>query len=456
MTTPATLDGDEVAAATDAEDAEPDDDVVIEATGLTKEYGERVAVNDLDLEVRRGEIFGLLGPNGAGKTTTVLMLLGLTEPTAGEVRVAGFDPRRDPLQVKRRVGYLPDSVGFYGSLTGRENLRYTARLNGIPGKVADPRIEEVLTEVGLRDRADDRADAYSRGMRQRLGIADALVKNPQILILDEPTTAIDPIGVTEILELIRGLARDEGIAILLASHLLDQVQSVCHRVGIFHAGRIIGQGSVDELATEFGEAKDRLEVGVETTDRTAAEVQALLLSVPGVLAADPIEELPGRAAWRLAVDSARGEREVGRDVIDRLLATGARLERFGNSRPSLEQIYRRAVERVVPVTSVERMPTHRSLDEDDAAVEAAAAELAAKRAARAAQGSAPRSTAPKPPQMYRGRRGPRPTQTPTSSGGPVTPSSPGGSSAADAPGASAGLGATTDRDAASNSTGEPK
>src|SRR5437867_3072817 len=133
----------------EAASSRDDDDVVISTSGLTKQYGDRVAVDSLDLEVLRGEIFGLLGPNGAGKTTTVLMLLGLTEPTAGECTVAGFDPRRESLQVKRRVGYLPDSVGFYGNLTGRENLRYTSQLNGMPARVARSRIDEVLEQVGL-------------------------------------------------------------------------------------------------------------------------------------------------------------------------------------------------------------------------------------------------------------------------------------------------------------------
>ena len=328
---------------------QPADDVVIDARGLTKRYGDRVAVDGLDLEVRRGEIFGLLGPNGAGKTTTVLMLLGLTEPSAGNVTVAGYDPRRESLQVKRRVGYLPDSVGFYGALTGRQNLRYTARLNAIPGRAAEAKIAHVLEQVGLTGRADDRTDAYSRGMRQRLGIADALVKDPEVLILDEPTTAIDPIGVVEILDLIRRLARDSGLAILLASHLLDQVQSVCHRVGIFHQGHVIGLGTVDELAVEFGETTDRLEVAVEGDAAEVAQVQAMLLSVPGVTGAESLQESPGRTAWRLALDPARGAREVGRDVIDQLLAANVRLERFGRSRPSLEQIYRRAAERVATI-----------------------------------------------------------------------------------------------------------
>ncbi|MBM4407620.1 MAG: ABC transporter ATP-binding protein [Chloroflexi bacterium] len=321
---------------------------------LTKRYGARTAVDALDLEVRRGEIFGLLGPNGAGKTTTVLMLLGLTEPTDGDVRVAGFDPRRESLKVKRRVGYLPDSVGFYGSLSGRENLRYTARLNGIAARAAGERINEVLFQVGLADRADDRADTYSRGMRQRLGIADALVKDPEVLILDEPTTAIDPMGVVEMLELIRGLARDRGIAILLASHLLDQVQSVCHRVGIFDRGRLIGLGSVPDLAVEFGEPVGRLEVAVEPGSALGAtDVHTLLASVAGVESVEQADDGWGRETWRLMLAGGPAESDVIRGVLDALAARGARVERIGRSRPSLEQIYRRAVERQAAVRAGE-------------------------------------------------------------------------------------------------------
>ena len=332
-------------AATDGDTASPDD-VVIRASGLTKRYGDRVAVDALDLEVRRGEIFGLLGPNGAGKTTTVLMLLGLTDPSAGDVEVLGYDPTRNPLHVKRRVGYLPDSVGFYGALTGRENLRYTARLNGLRRREAEPRITEVLDQVSLSSRADDRTDKYSRGMRQRLGIADALVKDPEILILDEPTTAIDPIGVVEILDLIRGLARDRGLAILLASHLLDQVQSVCQRIAIFDQGQVIGHGTVEDLAREFGEAAHPLEVGVDSgSGPQPSAVRELLAGVPGVAAVEPVEGGVGQSTWRVTVASESDERTVGRELVDAVLGAGWRLERFGRSRASLEQIYRRAVER---------------------------------------------------------------------------------------------------------------
>ena len=187
-------------------------------------------------------MFGLLGPNGAGKTTTVLMLLGLTEPTKGIVRVVGLDPTREPLAVKRKVGYLPDNVGFYGGLTGRENLRYTAKLNGLPRSVAEARIDELLHEVRLDDAADKKAETYSRGMRQRLGIADALVKEPTVLILDEPTIAIDPAGVEELLAMLRRLVTERNLTVLLSSHILGQVQSLCDRVGFFAAGRLVAAG----------------------------------------------------------------------------------------------------------------------------------------------------------------------------------------------------------------------
>ena len=172
------------------------------------------------------------------------MLLGLTEPTDGHVEVVGSIPRRDPLEVKRRVGYLPDDVGFYGGLTGRQNLRYTARLNGLDARTTEERVGDLLAQVGLADVADRPVETYSRGMRQRLGLADALVKAPSMLILDEPTTSIDPIGVTEVLELVRTIARDRGVAVLLSSHLLHQVQQVCDRIAIFVSGRIVAQGTI--------------------------------------------------------------------------------------------------------------------------------------------------------------------------------------------------------------------
>ena len=187
----------------------------IHTAKLTKAYEDHTVVDGLDLDIETGEIFGLLGPNGAGKTTTILMLLGLTEPTSGTMEVLGMDPRRHPLQVKSRVGYLPDAVGFYDDLTGRQNLRFTARLNHVED--AETRIDQLLGEVGLSAAADQPTGEYSRGMKQRLGLADALVKDPSILILDEPTTAIDPEGVAEILDMIRGLSAERNVTVLLSS-----------------------------------------------------------------------------------------------------------------------------------------------------------------------------------------------------------------------------------------------
>jgi ABC-2 type transport system ATP-binding protein len=245
----------------------------IEATGLTKRYDAVVAVDDLSFRVQPGEIYGLLGPNGAGKTTTILMLLGLSEPSAGTARVVGLDPAREPLEVKRRVGYLPDAVGFYGRLSGRENLAYTARLNGLDPAGVEERITELLGQVNLLDAADRPADGYSRGMLQRLGVADALIKDPDVLILDEPTASIDPSGVAELLSLIRRLADERGLAILLSSHLLSQVQQLCDRVGIFSRGRLIAEGALAELATRAGDADlsldevyRRLEAAAEEAD----------------------------------------------------------------------------------------------------------------------------------------------------------------------------------------------
>jgi ABC-2 type transport system ATP-binding protein len=231
----------------------------IRAKGLTRKYGDFTAVDKLDLTVEHGEIYGLLGPNGAGKTTTILMLLGLSEPSAGTARVLDYDPALNPTAVKRHVGYMPDNVGFYSGMTGRQNIRYTARLNRIPKAETEDRIDVMLSRVGLANAADKKVETYSRGMRQRLGLADVLIKQPSIIILDEPTTAIDPAGVEEVLALVRELA-DEGAAILLASHLLHQVQQVCDRVGIFVSGKLVASGTTQKLAAQAASGSIDIEV----------------------------------------------------------------------------------------------------------------------------------------------------------------------------------------------------
>jgi ABC-2 type transport system ATP-binding protein len=316
----------------------------IRTRGLTKAYGDLIAVDHLDLEVQAGEIFGLLGQNGAGKTTTILMLLGLTEPTEGQARVVGLDPARRPLEVKRRVGYLPDAVGFYGDMTGRDNLRYTARLNRIPRDEAEEAIDEALEQVGLSHRADDHTEQYSRGMLQRLGIADALIKDPDVLILDEPTTAIDPLGVAEILDLLRTLVSDRQMAILLSSHLLNQVQHVCDRIGIFAAGRLIGQGTMGDLAHRFGEDTAHVEAEFQTDDDAGVDrVREVLGAIPGVTGVTAPRR--GRDAWTIDVQPVGDETRVRRAILAAAGSTGLDLTSVRSVAPSLEEIYRRAVER---------------------------------------------------------------------------------------------------------------
>ena len=196
-------------------------DTIIETKALTKRYGALTAVDDLNLTVRQGEVFGLLGPNGAGKTTTTLMLLGLTEPTGGTASISGVDCTRNPIQVKRFVGYLPDNMGFYPDMTGRQNLRMTGAMNGLSGDYLEARIDELVARVGMTEAVDRRAGTYSKGMKQRLGIADILIKDPDVLIMDEPTNGIDPEGMRELMALIRELAEKDGKTILISSHQLS-------------------------------------------------------------------------------------------------------------------------------------------------------------------------------------------------------------------------------------------
>jgi ABC-2 type transport system ATP-binding protein len=301
-------------------------DVVIETRKLTKRYGETTAVDALDLSIRRGEVFGLLGPNGAGKTTTILMLLGLTEPSAGSARVDGLVPTRDPLLVKARVGYLPDEVGFYEDLTARQNLRYTAELNRLPRREAEDRIERLLTEVGLGAQADRRVGTYSRGMRQRLGLADALVKEPSILILDEPTVNIDPEGVREMLLLVERLRSDQGVTVLLSSHLLHQVEQVCDRIGVFVRGKLVASGTIDELA---GELDERWVFTVGASGVPDAE--RLFAAVPGV---NSVSRREGR--WQLTATH-----DVREELQRRVFDAGGSLTHLAREGADLDAIYHR-------------------------------------------------------------------------------------------------------------------
>lgn len=227
-----------------------DQKTIIETHELSKSYGHQLAVNDLTFSIKEKEIFGFLGPNGSGKTTTLLMLLGLTEPTKGWARVAGFDPIREAIKVKRIVGYIPENIGFYDDMNAIENLQFIARLNNMPDSVSSKKIAEALEDVGLKGEEGKKVGAYSRGMRQRLGIAEILIKEPRIAFLDEPTLGLDPEGTNRVIDHIRSLSRDKGMTILLSSHDLKQVQKISDRIGIMIKGRMIAVGPIEKLAKE--------------------------------------------------------------------------------------------------------------------------------------------------------------------------------------------------------------
>jgi ABC-2 type transport system ATP-binding protein len=311
------------------------DDLVIEAKGLTRRYGRlpTFAVDHIDLAIRRGEIFGLLGPNGAGKTTTILMILGLTESTEGTISVLGHDPLREPLRVKRRVGYLPDAVGFYDNLSARENLIFTARLAGIAKAETTRRIEESMARVRLSDVLDKRVSTYSRGMRQRLGLAEILMKRAEIAILDEPTSGLDPHATFELLEMIRELKSD-GVAVIISSHLLDRVQSVCDRVALFSRGKIAMQGSVEELGEQVLGTRHDLLVEADA----AADLAERLRKIEGVSAVETPEDRRGLMV--------RADRDVTAEVVAETMRDGGRLRQLRAIEPSLEAIYNRYFEGV--------------------------------------------------------------------------------------------------------------
>jgi ABC-2 type transport system ATP-binding protein len=300
---------------------------VIETENLTKRYRDLIAVNGLSLGVDQGEIFGFLGPNGAGKTTTILMLLGLTEPSGGRVRVCGFDPSRQALEVKKRVGYLPENPGFYDDLSGRENLRYIARLNRIDENEVSRRIGTLLEQVGLTKDAGRNVKEYSRGMKQRLGIAEVLVKEPEVLILDEPTLGLDPDGAARILELITGLSRERGLTVLLSSHMLHQVQQMCHRVGIIVKGKLIASGEVEQLGTAA--FKDRRWNFLIECAGPLNGIEAALAGLTGV---EAVERRGG--GWFL-----RCNRDVRPEAAALVVNKGLSLIQLRSEDTTLEEIY---------------------------------------------------------------------------------------------------------------------
>jgi len=307
--------------------------LVIETRDLTKKYDGFVAVKGLNLSVKPGEVFGLLGPNGAGKTTTILMLLGLTEPTSGSVRVLDLDPARQPLSVKAHVGYLPEQVGFYDELTAYENLLYIAKLNGLSRQEANRRIDEALQRVQLTPVVNQRVGTFSRGMRQRLGVADVLIKQPQLIIMDEPTQGLDPERVREFLELIHVL-KGEGITMLLSSHLLHQVQVVCDRVGLFRRGQMVLEGTVVELARQVLGGAYRIYLEAEGP---ANAINKALTSMPGAVNVRQLEN---------NVYEVEAEHDIRAEAASTVVGAKGRLLKLDVKTQSLDDIYAKYFEEV--------------------------------------------------------------------------------------------------------------
>jgi ABC-2 type transport system ATP-binding protein len=308
---------------------------IIELADLTKRYGSFTAVDNLNLTIQKGEVFGLLGPNGAGKSTTILMMLGLTEPSSGTVKVCGTDSTMNPIEVKRKVGYLPEDVGFYDDLTGMENLMYTARLNRISGKDAAKKAEQLISRVGLTEASAKKAGKYSRGMRQRLGLADVLIKNPEVIILDEPTLGIDPKGVREFLDLIVSLSKEEGITVLFSSHHLHQVQQVCDRVGLFVSGKLLAEGDIQTLSQKlYANSPVIIEVGISDKKLTAKRLQEVLQhvnDVKTVIAKNDIFQI------ECSTDAAP-------DIAKAIVESGAGLNYLNRKEYGLDDIYYRYFE----------------------------------------------------------------------------------------------------------------
>ena len=238
---------------------------IIETRELTKYYGDVKAVDHLNLTVYKGEIFGFLGPNGAGKTTTLLMLMGLTRPTSGTATVGGHDIIKESREVRRIAGMLPEGAGYYEDLTARQNLDYIGQLNDIPKIEREKRIDELLEAVGLTKWANTKVEKFSRGMKQRLGIAEVLIKNPKIAFFDEPTIGLDPQGTKEVRDLMIQLNKEHGLTIFLSSHLLHEVQQTCHRVGIIRGGRLVDADTIENLSKKIME-KGRIAIEFKLTE----------------------------------------------------------------------------------------------------------------------------------------------------------------------------------------------
>jgi ABC-2 type transport system ATP-binding protein len=302
------------------------DMLMVETSKLTKKYGGNIVVDNLNLKIEEGQIFGFLGPNGAGKTTAILMMLGLTEPNSGTACIAGFNSTRETLKVKRITGYIPEKVGFYTDMSAYNNLMYTANLNGIRDKKAEEAVAQAIEDVGLKDKANQLVSTFSKGMKQRLAIADVLVKQPKVAFLDEPTSGIDPAGITQILDLIGLIAKKNNMTIIMSSHQLNQVERICSHIGIMSKGKLVVEGAIEQLSKKAGGGK--FTIDIQLTEVTKEIIEGIK-SIKGVLSIEHEEN----SLKITCTDDLR--REISRVISEKNgLITQMKLQSF-----ALEDIY---------------------------------------------------------------------------------------------------------------------
>lgn len=301
---------------------------MIRTEGLTRKFGSLVAVDDLNIHIKEGDVYGFLGPNGAGKTTTIRMLSTLIKPTSGTASIMGYDIHKEPNNARRAIGIMPERPGFYDEMSGRKQLRFYGEFYKIPRPKLDARIEELMARVGMMRFIDAQIKTYSHGMRKRLAIAQALLHDPKILILDEPSTGLDPKGVQEFRDLIRGL-NSEGYTMFLSSHVLPEIQQLCDRVGILRRGRLVAEDSIDNLREQLiSRSVDRVSiVATGFNEEQLNRIRAL----EAVRSADA-------AQWGIMV-LAEPRSNVSADVNDILVRGGARITSMTTMEPTLEDVF---------------------------------------------------------------------------------------------------------------------
>jgi ABC-2 type transport system ATP-binding protein len=293
------------------------DNFAIETVNLSKIFGKENqirAVDNLNLQVKKGEVFGFVGPNGAGKTTTMKMLIGLLEPSEGSGKVAGFDIVREVINIRETTGVLPEPAGFYDNLTARQNLRFYAKLYNIESDVREKRIVNLLETVGLTRAIDQKTGGFSTGMRKRFGLAQALINEPSVLFLDEPTSGIDPLGAQMMRDLIKDLNRSKGVTVFLSSHSMEEVEEICDRIAIIARGKLLAVGSVEDMR-DIVRVKEGVHYLLEVQDIPLSEAAETINNVEGVTALE-IQDgtLHVHAKTKLRTEIAKAVKKAGGTV----------------------------------------------------------------------------------------------------------------------------------------------